>query len=367
MTSKNDKKKQEKLPTFLYDILKIKKEMLIFNDPVQTTIEKKGKPKIEFNQIPIRVMLPAGFVTENDETIKEPTKTWLNVDPGNVFTFGVSEFIDDKDGGKSYTMSFSLLSYKGETERQKKVVEKLKEIVEVCKTHLIDNRDKVGESDLELADLRKSFSPIKYPKDKNTKVVNKDGKPSLTAKLMWYPASEKEEEDDTGKKVKVKKHSSLFTNFNYVPVKKPVHEEGPHEFEDVDPLPIKYIPEKFDEDEKKDKKKKDIEEEKVSELTFSDLLGSWGYARPFIRFENIFIGALAKCIQIKLIECDIDLLERSTNKKSIFRKKKSDNTVTKKSAIDALMGEDDDEDELEIGVGGINIKNKKENDITIED
>lgn len=202
---------------------------LIFSDPVQGSIPD-SKPAITYSRINISTKYDDGNAGD------------LILSTEECYSFGVSENTNI-DTGKvnGFVMPIVLFSRNGATEREKAFVDTFNNIVEKCKDYLIDNKEDLGQYDLERNDLKK-LNPLYYKKEKG-KVVE-GAPPTLYAKLI---VSKKQ-----GDKV-----ISVFFN----------KESG----------------------------------ETINAL---DLLGKHCHVRAAIKFESIFIGNKIS-LQVKLYECQV--------------------------------------------------------------
>lgn len=142
---------------------------MIFSEPVVGNIPD-SKPAISFKRVMISTRNDDGSTGE----LILPTE--------EVFTYGVSENLDQKSGEvNGYVLPLCLHSKSGATAAEQKFVEVFNAIVDRCKDYLLTNKEKVELYDLEPNDLKK-FNPIYYKKDKG-KII--DGAiPTLYGKLI---------------------------------------------------------------------------------------------------------------------------------------------------------------------------------------
>jgi hypothetical protein len=200
---------------------------IIFSEPVQGSIPD-SKPAITYSRINIS--------TKNDDgTIGD-----LILSTEECYSFGVSENTNI-DTGKvnGFVMPIVLHSRNGATEKEKAFVETFNNIVEKCKDYLIDNKEDLGQYDLERNDLKK-LNPLYYKKEKG-KVVD-GAAPTLYAKLI----------------VSKKQGDKVITVF--------------------------------------------FNKDNGQSINALDLLGKHCYVKAAIKFESIFIGNKIS-LQVKLYEC----------------------------------------------------------------
>jgi hypothetical protein len=143
---------------------------MIFSDPISGSIPD-SKPAINFSRVMISTKNEDG--TEGD-LIFETER--------NLFSFGVSENTNlDTGRVNGYSFAISLFTKGNPTEKEKKFVETLDAIVERCKDYLIDNKEEIGQYELERNDLKK-FTAYFIKRDKG-KVVD-GSSPTLYPKLI---------------------------------------------------------------------------------------------------------------------------------------------------------------------------------------
>lgn len=142
---------------------------MIFSEPQIGTVPD-SKPPISFQRINILSKNPDGSTGE------------LVIATEELFTFGVSENKDQKTGQvNGYVLPLCLYNKNGATPQEKAFVKTINDIVDECKKYLIDNKEKIGKYDLEMADLKK-LNPIYIKKDKGVPVEG--ATPALYGKLI---------------------------------------------------------------------------------------------------------------------------------------------------------------------------------------
>lgn len=150
---------------------------MVFSTPINGSIPD-SKPAINYSRVMISTKNEDG--TEGD-LIFETER--------NLFSFGVSENKNIETGKvNGYSFPISLYTKSGVSENEKKFVETLDKIVERCKDYLIDNKEELGQFDLEKNDLKK-FSAYFIKKDKG-KIVD-GASPTLYPKLLVSKKQEK--------------------------------------------------------------------------------------------------------------------------------------------------------------------------------
>lgn len=106
-----------------------------------------------------------------------------------VFSFGVSENIDQGSGKvNGYTLPLCLWNRDGPTKNEKEWTTTFDNIVERCKDHVLENREELGQYELERSDLKK-LNPLYWKREKG-KIVEGTG-PTLYAKLIVSKKQEK--------------------------------------------------------------------------------------------------------------------------------------------------------------------------------
>ena len=140
-----------------------------FSEPVVGSIPD-SKPAISYRRINITTINPDGSEGE------------LIIPTDEVFSYGVGENTNIETGKvNGYVCSLCLHAKSGATSYQKAFTDTMENIVDYCRKHLIDNRDKIEQYDLEMNDLKK-LNPI-YQKKEKGKVVP-GSTPTLYAKLI---------------------------------------------------------------------------------------------------------------------------------------------------------------------------------------
>jgi len=142
---------------------------MIFSEPSVSTIPD-SKPAISFQRVMINTKNSDGSTGE----LILPTE--------EVFTFGVGENLNQETGKvNGYVLPLCLYNKNGPSEQEKAFVNTFNNIVEWCKKYLIKNKEKLGQYELEMADLKK-FNPLYYRREKG-KIVDGQG-PTLYGKLI---------------------------------------------------------------------------------------------------------------------------------------------------------------------------------------
>lgn len=102
----------------------------------------------------------------------------------NLFSYGIKE---NENPVTKVIDSFSLPIYlwnrNGPTDEEKMWTDKLNQIVEHCKHHLMEHKNDIGRWDLEMVDLRK-MDPLYWKRDKTTGAIESGTGPSLYVKLI---------------------------------------------------------------------------------------------------------------------------------------------------------------------------------------
>ena len=142
---------------------------MLFSEPVVSSIPGT-EPPINYRRINIGTVNSDGSVGD------------LIIPTGKLFSFGVGENKDLKTKNvNGYSMSLCLWSREGPTKAEKKWTDLFDMIIDNCKKHLLENKDRVDQYDLDERDLKK-FNPLYWKKEKG-KVVEGTG-PTLYAKLI---------------------------------------------------------------------------------------------------------------------------------------------------------------------------------------
>ena len=147
-----------------YDVSRMR-----FSQPVIGTIPN-SVPPIVYKRINISTQNSDGSIGE------------LVIPTEQVFSFGVGENTNP-DSGKinGYVMPLCLWNRDEPTKAEKDWSTTFDNIVEYCKTHLLDNKEEIEQYNLEQADLKK-LNPLYWKKEKG-RVVEGTG-PTLYAKLI---------------------------------------------------------------------------------------------------------------------------------------------------------------------------------------
>jgi hypothetical protein len=260
-----------------------------FSEPIVGTIPE-SKPLISYQRILIS--------TENEDgTLGDliiPTET--------CFSFGLGEN-KNMDTGKinGFVLPMCLHSKDGATSNEKAFVDTINNIVEKCKDYIIENKEEIGQYELERNDLKK-LNFLYYKKDKG-KIVEGVG-PTLYAKVMT-------------KKDKATKQEKIVTMF--------------YDFDDnpLDPL---------------------------------SLIGKYCKAKGAVKIESIFIGNKIS-IQVKLYEANVSPLQ-SGMPRLLAKTKVVEKTILRPKSIESIESVDDDNDNVVDNVVDVVdvINNKKDED-----
>ena len=199
-----------------------------FSEPIEASIP----PSITYKRV--------GLTYINDDG----SEGELIVSTDELYSYGVGENTNIETGKvNGYVLPLVLHNKSGPTQYQKTFVDVFNKIVEKCKDYLMDNKEELGQYELERNDLKK-LNPLYYKKDKG-KIVE-GSSPTLYAKLIV-----KKDKKDGNK---------IITVF-------------------------------FDRD-------------SGDTIDALELLGKHCYARAAVKFESIFIGNKIS-LQIKLYECEV--------------------------------------------------------------
>lgn len=247
---------------------------MIFSDPIQGSIPD-SKPAINYSRINISTKYDDGTIGDLVFSTEE------------CYCFGVSENTNQETGKvNGFVMPIVLFNKNGPTDNEKAFVNTFNNVVERCKDYLLENKEELGQYDLERNELKK-LNPLYYKKDKG-KVVE-GASPVLYGKLI---VSKK-----NGEKI-------ITVIFN--------KDSG----------------------------------ESINAL---DLLGKHCYVKAAIKIESVFIGNKIS-LQVKLYECQVTPIDMGFKRLLPRPKAdpivKIENNETKKSiSIDELP--DDDEFDLD--------------------
>jgi len=143
---------------------------VLFSKPEAGSIQG-SLPKITFKRIRLNVKNVDGSI---GELVLET--------PPNLLSYGLQENLDMQTGKvNGYSFPVCLWNRNGASEEEKLFVEKLNLLVEVCKQHLVENRESIEKYDLEMNDLKK-FNPL-YWKTEKGKIIEDRG-PMLYLKVL---------------------------------------------------------------------------------------------------------------------------------------------------------------------------------------
>ena len=253
---------------------------MIFSDPVEGNIPD-SKPAITYKRINIST-------TNDDGTVGE-----LVIPTERLYSYGVSENVNmNTQKVDGYVLPLVLYDRDGATEEQRAFVQCFTNIVDKCKEYLLENKEELGQYELEPNDLKK-LNPIYYKKDKG-KIVE-GAAPTLYAKLIV-----KKDKKDGNKII------SVF-----------------------------------------------YDEETGDQVNPIELLGKACYSRAAIKFESIFIGNKIS-LQVKLYEAEVKVVSSGT-KRLLSNRPKADTRVSVQTESrpiplplqtdndgDSIIDEDDD-------------------------
>lgn len=149
---------------------------MIFSKPQMGTIPN-SKPEIKFYRINIATRNSDGSVGE------------LVIPTSQLFSFGVSPNTNPETGVvNGYVMSLCLANRDGVSEDEQDWIDTFNNVVEKCKDHILENKDDIGQYELERNDLKK-LNCLYYKKVKG-QVVPGTG-PTLYAKLIHSKKQDK--------------------------------------------------------------------------------------------------------------------------------------------------------------------------------
>lgn len=144
-------------------------DRLIFSE-IQTGTIPNSKPQISYQRININ--------TRHEDGTMGP----LIIPTGKLFSFGVSENTNPETGKvNGFVLPIVLGNRDGPTPEESEWIETFNAIVEKCKDHLIENKEELGQYELERNDLKK-LNPLYYKKDKGR--IIEGSVPTLYAKLI---------------------------------------------------------------------------------------------------------------------------------------------------------------------------------------
>jgi len=118
------------------------------------------------------------------------------------FSFGVTEALTQDEEKKvcGHSVSMSMYSREGASERDIKTVQKIEQFVEKCKAHLLSIKKELKKPKLEMADLKGMEKILWWKCDENGDRVD-GASPSFSPKLIEY--KEKKEKNKEGVVTKV--------------------------------------------------------------------------------------------------------------------------------------------------------------------
>ena len=237
-----------------------------FSEPIEASIP----PSITYKRV--------GLTYINDDG----SEGELIVSTDELYSYGVGENTNIETGKvNGYVLPLVLHNKSGPTQYQKTFVDVFNKIVEKCKDYLMENKEELGQYELERNDLKK-LNPLYYKKDKG-KIVE-GSSPTLYAKLIV-----KKDKKDGNK---------IITVF-------------------------------FDRD-------------SGDTMDALELLGKHCYARAAVKFESIFIGNKIS-LQIKLYECEVKQV--NTGMRRLLSRPQSDSkvsTISNSKNVPLPLDDDDD-------------------------
>ena len=199
-----------------------------------------------------------------------------------LYSFGVNENVSpDTQKVTGYTMPMCMWSKDNCTPEEKTWTDTFEQIVEKCKDHLVEHKEDIEKWDLERIDLKR-LNPLYWKKDKG--VIVKGLGPKLYPKLI---VSRKQE-----------KYNGIITYF-------------------------------YDQDDNR--------------LDPEDLKGKPCFVRSAIKIESIFIGNKIS-LQVKLFECDVELINKGGLTKLLKRQPKQMSDVKKDRVENPMVDESDNEE-----------------------
>ena len=161
---------------------------LVFASPVANSIQNAGGPAINYKRVNIMTKNKDG--TLGDLILKTP----------KCFSFGVSENTSmETQTPNGWSFPICLHTMGSPTQEEKEWVETFQNIVEVCKDHVMDNKEEFDQFDLVRAQLGKMASCLYIKKERYIDPVTKKPKekvadnaiPTLYAKLIYSKKNEK--------------------------------------------------------------------------------------------------------------------------------------------------------------------------------
>ena len=147
---------------------------MVFSKAVTNTIPTKKGPPISYQRINIS--------TTGKKELIFPTP--------KVFSFGVSENTDPTSGRVTgFVLPLVLQDRDGATKEEKLFIEKIEEIIEHCKDHVLENKDEIEKYDLTRGDLKKIGNALYWPSEKGKRIP--DRSPVLYSKLLTNKTRDK--------------------------------------------------------------------------------------------------------------------------------------------------------------------------------
>lgn len=143
---------------------------IVFNKPVVSN----GAFRNQY--IPINIRNPDGTI--GDLIIQSVP---------NLFSFGIMENIDKKSGlVDGYSFPLYMWNRNGCSTEEKEWTDKFLQFVNLCKDHILQEKQNLGCWELERSDLRNMASCLWWKKDKRTGKIQENTGPTLYIKMMGY-------------------------------------------------------------------------------------------------------------------------------------------------------------------------------------
>ena len=140
---------------------------MVFAKPTTNTIPTKKGPPITYQRINIS--------TKGKQELIFPTP--------KVFSFGVSENTDPTSGRVTgYVLPLVLQNRDGATEEEQMFVDKLEQLIEHCKNHVLEHKDELEKYDLTRGELKKIGNALYWPSEKGKRIKGRS--PVLYSKLL---------------------------------------------------------------------------------------------------------------------------------------------------------------------------------------
>ena len=252
---------------------------LVFADPVQGTVEGSSPP-IKYFRVNIltknQLYDEHGNVKRGANGVPLVGNTYgdLIFTFDKMFSFGVGESKSQETKAVTgHSMSFAMWDRDEATERQIKTTEKIEQIIQKCKEHLLSVRKELKQPKLELSDLKGMDKLLWWKTDEETQERVPGQGPTFSPKLI----EQKEQVDKDGKLTKPYKMCTIFYHENEVDNKGEPLELNPLDFSTT-PNTKKYC-----------------------------------YVTPAIKFESIFFGAKIS-LQCKITEAEIQPVQMGTQR-----------------------------------------------------